>query len=102
MKNKIVSGFLAIILIFCLLTMPCYAYSGYVGEINCIGDANSDGVIDSNDYAIIKAYVLYGDETEITPFGKYSSDVNLDGIVDGFDAIEIEVFLAENGSYVWY
>lgn len=55
------------------------------------GDANGDGVVDTNDYAMVKSYVLgHGSLTaEQIDF----ADFNKDGTVDAFDAIAIDVFI---------
>lgn len=54
-------------------------------------DINGDGVTNSNDYAILREYVLF--RASLTPEQKHIADVNKDGAVDGFDAIMLDVYL---------
>lgn len=52
------------------------------------GDANNDGIIDANDYAMVKSYVL--GNGILTEEESLFADVNKDGAVDAFDAIAID------------
>lgn len=55
------------------------------------GDTNGDGVIDSNDYAMVMSYVM-GQGT-LTEDQKAFADWNKDGVVDAFDAIAIDLII---------
>lgn len=55
------------------------------------GDANNDGVIDSNDYAMVLSYAMgYG---KLTAEQEEFADINRDGSVDLFDAITIDLLI---------
>lgn len=56
-----------------------------------LGDINFDGVVNSNDYAIIKSYVLC--QSKLTAEQLAVSDFNEDGTVDAFDAIAIDMHI---------
>lgn len=55
------------------------------------GDANGDGIIDSNDYAIVVSYVM--NRGTLTAEQKEFADYNKDGVVDAFDAIAIDLIV---------
>ena len=55
------------------------------------GDANGDGIIDANDYAMVISYVM--GESTLTEEQKAFADYNKDGVVDAFDAIAIDLIV---------
>lgn len=55
------------------------------------GDANGDGIIDSNDYAMIKSFAMC--YSNLTAEQMEFADYNKDGIVDAFDAIAIDLIV---------
>lgn len=55
------------------------------------GDANNDGTIDINDYAMVKNYVTC--QSKLTDAQKEFADINKDGTVDIFDAIAIDCII---------
>ena len=102
MKNKMLkirSIISIIILCFCILSVPVYAYSGYVGWVSSVGDINYDGYINSQDYAMLKTFIYC--QAEPTREQKIAADVNLDWAIDGLDAIDLDNFVAEYGEYEW-
>lgn len=54
-------------------------------------DINGDGVTNSNDYAMLREYVLC--RVYLTAEQKQISDINNDGAVDAFDAIALDLYL---------
>ena len=100
MAKKIIATFLSLIMLLALAVIPSNAYDGYIGWLGSVGDINDDWEINPNDYAMLKAYVLCQGDDELQSHIEFSSaDVNLDGSIDGFDAIELQVFIDENGDY---
>lgn len=66
--------------------------SGSVAVLNSlIGDVDFNGVVNSFDYAEIVSYVLC--QRTMTPAEKVVSDLNSDGVVDGFDAIYLDLII---------
>lgn len=55
------------------------------------GDANGDGIIDTSDYAMVISYVMC--QGSLTEEQKEFADWNKDGVVDGFDAIAIDLII---------
>ncbi len=55
------------------------------------GDANGDGIIDTSDYAMVISYVMC--QGALTEEQKEFADINKDGVVDGFDAIAIDLII---------
>ncbi len=56
-----------------------------------LGDMDFDGDLTSNDYAIYSACVMC--THKMTKYEKIAGDLNLDGTVDGFDAIHVQVLI---------
>lgn len=55
------------------------------------GDANNDGVIDPNDYAMVVSYIM--GQGKLSEEQKGFADINKDGAVDAFDAIAIDLII---------
>ena len=58
---------------------------------NALGDSDGDGVIGSNDYAMVRNYVMCAEN--LTEEQRIAADYNRDGVVDAFDAISIDVYI---------
>lgn len=80
--------------------LTVYGYNGsyaqtYYGRDNisfvAFGDADADGVIDANDYAMVKSYIMCSQN--LTEEQLIAADYNKDGTVDAFDAIAIDIYL---------
>lgn len=56
-----------------------------------MGDMDFDGDLTSNDYAIYYACVTYSHK--MTKYERTAGDLNLDGVVDAFDAIHIQALI---------
>ncbi len=55
------------------------------------GDANGDGIIDTSDYAMVISFVMC--QGTLTEEQKEFADINKDGVVDGFDAVAIDLII---------
>lgn len=55
------------------------------------GDANDDGIIDANDYAMVRSCVMC--TQNMTEEQRIAADYNRDGVVDAFDVIAIDVYI---------
>lgn len=60
-------------------------------SFNALGDANDDGIIDANDYAMVRSYVMC--VQHLTEEQLIAADYNRDGVVDAFDAIMLDLYL---------
>ena len=60
-------------------------------ELNQRGDVNFDGIVDSNDYAMVRSYVMF--KQRLSKKQLIAADFNRDGVVDAFDAIAIDVYI---------
>ncbi|MDE6021577.1 MAG: leucine-rich repeat protein, partial [Ruminococcus sp.] len=58
---------------------------------NALGDANDDGIIDANDYAMVRSCAMC--TQNMTEEQKIAADYNRDGVVDAFDVIAIDVYI---------
>lgn len=56
-----------------------------------LGDMDFDGDLTSNDYAIYSECVMC--THKMTKYEKIAGDLNLDGTVDGFDAIHVQILI---------
>lgn len=56
-----------------------------------LGDADANGTVNSNDYEMIKRYVMCTEA--LTAEQCIAADYNCDGAIDAFDAIAIDVYL---------
>lgn len=74
-------------------------YTVTVGDKNVIqnvdlcmlGDINDDGEVNSNDYAMLRNYVQC--RSTLTEEQKKIADINGDGAVDAFDAIQLDLYI---------
>lgn len=57
-------------------------------------DINLDGIVNSNDYAMLRSYVIC--QNALTEEQLLAADFNGDGTVDGLDAIALDVFFNAN------
>ncbi len=80
--------------------LTVYGYSGsyaqtqtekYGVPFSAMGDTDSDGEINSNDYAMLKEYVTC--QRTFTEESRIAADYNGDGTVDAFDIIALDVYL---------
>lgn len=58
-----------------------------------LGDMDFDGVLTPNDYAIYYACVTCAHK--MTRYEKLAGDLNLDGVVDAFDAIHVQILISD-------
>ncbi len=80
-----------------------YGYSGsraatYASENSIpfiyFGDIDGDGIINSNDYAMLKSYFMC--QSSLTEEQRMVADFDGDGAVDAFDVIALDVYLHKN------
>ncbi len=62
-----------------------------------MGDLDFDGEITANDYAMLHSSNTYAHK--ITKYESKVSDLNLDGVVDGFDEIQIQILINDKTAY---
>lgn len=104
--KRLIAFLLTFVILFscCALTTSVSAsaaeYDGYIGKILLVGDANLDGTINAADYAMIVACAQCN--MKLGRLQERCADVNFDGVVDAFDAIEVDVYLAVNGEKRWW
>lgn len=60
------------------------------------GDVDGDGIINSNDYAILRSYVQC--QSSLTEEQRMVADFDGDGVVDAFDAIALDVYIHKNNT----
>lgn len=56
-----------------------------------LGDVNFDGTVNSNDYAIIRSYIMC--RGTLSEEQRIAADYDYDGTVDAFDAISLDIYL---------
>lgn len=60
------------------------------------GDLDGDGIINSNDYAMLKSYVMC--QSSLTEEQRMVADFDGDGAVDAFDVIALDVYIHKNNA----
>lgn len=60
------------------------------------GDADGNGIIDTNDYSIVMSYIRC--RVKLSAEQKEYADINKDGVVDAFDAVEIDLYISKMNS----
>lgn len=63
-------------------------------SFSALGDTDSDGIINSSDYAVLRDCVMC--KRALSEKQRIAADFNADGAVDGFDVIALDLYLNTN------